>query len=99
MILFVLGLIDFIGSILVFLTLTKIQVLVGLSVLVALTLISKGIYSIITKSYFAAVVDLVASGFLLLASASIYIHYIVVLLVGTMLFIKSLQSIVPEFLG
>ena len=94
-----LGMIDFIGSILVFLTLTKIQLVIGLGTLVALTLIAKGIYSIMTKSYFAAVIDLISSGFLVLAAASIYIHYIVVLIVGTLLFIKSLQSIIPEFLG
>lgn len=99
MLLFMLGLIDFIGSILVFLTLTKIQVIASLGILVMLMLIAKGIYSIMTKSYFAAVVDLVSSGFLILAALSIYIHYVVVLIVGTLLFIKSLQSIIPEFLG
>lgn len=99
MLLFILGFIDFISSILLFLSLIKLPLILSIGFTVGVILALKGVYSITLRSYFAAGTDLLAAAFLILASKGIYIHYVVVVLVGVLLFIKSMQSMVPELLG
>lgn len=99
MLLFALGFIDFVSSILLFLSLTKTALIIGIGSIFGIVLVFKGIYSILTKSYFGALVDMLAATFLFLAFKAIYIHYVIVAVVGLLLFIKSMQSMIPEILG
>lgn len=101
MILFILGVIDLIGSIIVFLTLTKAQVLVSIGSPIAIFLIAKGIFSLSTheKSLFAAMVDICCAIVVALSAFGIFIHYMIVIILGLLLFLKSVQSLLPEVLS
>ena len=98
MILFLLGIIDLAGSILLFLSLARLPSILGIGLYLAIFLILKGLYSIPLKSYFAAVVDILSALFLLLSFGHIYIHYTLVILFGILLLAKSMQSLIPELL-
>ncbi len=105
MIVFILGLIDLIGSIFVFLTLTKAQVLPAVGLFFSALLILKSLYSLLVnigsneKSYFAAATDIIAAVLIALSTLGVFVHYAVVALVGILLFVKSMQSIIPEVMG
>ena len=99
MLLFILGFIDFVSSILLFLSLIKLPIILSISFTVGVILVLKGLYTLSMKSFFAAGTDLLAAAFLILASKGIYIHYVIVVVIGVLLFIKSMQSMVPELLG
>ena len=99
MLLFILGFFDFVSSILLFLSLIKLPIILSISFTVGVILVLKGLYTLSMKSFFAAGTDLLAAAFLILASKGIYIHYVIVVVIGVLLFIKSMQSMVPELLG
>lgn len=92
---------DFVGAIAVWLTLTKAPIFSSIGFPLAIFLVGKGIFSLATneKSLFAAITDITCAAIIMLSAMSIFVHYIVVLLFGMFLLIKSIQSLLPEVLN
>lgn len=93
MILLGLGLIDLIGAVLILLTLIGVTI-TGTAFIFGILLIIKGIYSLATMSMFGGITDIIAALFLFFLASLTIIPPIIVLIVGALLLIKSLQSIV-----
>lgn len=92
---FVLGWIDVIGSLLIFLSLIGIGYGFYFLWIIALIHLIKGLYSLAWGGYFAAFIDIVAGVILFLSYISIPMYYVLGAIVGILLLIKGVQSIIP----
>ena len=97
----VLGIIDIVSAIIVFLSIGKITALSGIGLFLSIILILKFLISIAPheKSLFGGIIDIIGAVIILLSSGGIYIHYIIPLVVGFFLFLKGVQSVIPEVIG
>jgi len=94
MILFILGIIDLATGVLLLLSMIHLQLGFAITIIHALFMLGKGLYSLAWKSYFASFTDLASGGILIFLSQTIFIHYSIVAIIGSLMIIKSLQSMV-----
>jgi len=94
MILFVLGLIDLATGILLLLSILHLQLGFAITIIHALFMLGKGLYSLAWRSHFASFTDLASGVMLIFLSQSIFIHYSIVFIVGVLMVIKSIQSMI-----
>ncbi|MBI4163501.1 MAG: hypothetical protein HY512_01445 [Candidatus Aenigmarchaeota archaeon] len=94
MILFVLGMIDLATGVLLLLSIGHIQLGFTITMIHAIFMFGKGLYSLAWKSYFASFTDMASGGILIFLSQTIFLHYSLVAIVGALMIIKSLQSMI-----
>lgn len=90
----ILGLLDLICTVFLFLSLAKSQALLGFVLILGIIMLLKGLWSLAVQSYFAGVTDLISGILLLLISQNIHLPDIIIWIFGILLFIKAMQSIV-----
>ncbi len=93
MLLFILGIIDLVASILVFLSLIHFQAAAMVIFIISGVLIIKGLMSLASLAMFPMITDFAGAAILLLTTQLIFIHYVIVAIIGLLLLVKSLQSI------
>lgn len=92
MIVFLLGMVDLLGSVFLFLSIFRFLV-PALLTPVSILLILKSLLSFSGKGFYAGFVDISSAILLLLAAASINLHYAIVAVIGILLFVKAFQSL------
>ena len=93
--LFVLGLIDLIGSVFIFFNLAGIGYGLYFLWIIALIHLVKGLYSLAWSGCFAAFIDIIAALILFLSYISIPMYYVLGIVIGILLLIKGIQSMIP----
>jgi len=96
MLLTILGSIDLIAGILLFLTVFNIGYGFSFFLILGIILLCKGLYSLAAHSLGAGTVDIVAALLLFLALWSIPLYYVITIIIGILLVIKGLQSMASE---
>ena len=94
MILFILGLVDLATGVLLMLSIIHLQLGFTITMIHAIFMFGKGLYSLAWRSYFASLTDLASGVILIFLSQSIFIHYSIVAIIGALMVIKSLQSMI-----
>ncbi len=94
MILFILGLIDLATGVLLLLSIIHLQLGFTITIIHAIFMFGKGLYSLAWRSYFGSFTDLASGVILIFLSQSIFIHYSVVAIIGALMVIKSMQSMI-----
>ncbi|HLD57969.1 MAG TPA: hypothetical protein VJA47_06680, partial [archaeon] len=72
MILFILGIIDLATGVLLLLSMIHLQLGFAITIIHALFMLGKGLYSLAWKSYFASFTDLASGGILIFLSQTIF---------------------------
>ena len=90
----ILGLLDLISSVFIFLSLLRSEAFLGLVLILGIIMLLKGIWSLVVQSYFAGITDFISGTLLLLISWKIYLPDIIIWIFGILLFIKAMQSII-----
>ena len=93
--LFVLGLVDIIGSFFIFLSFFGIGYGFYFLWIIAIVHFIKGFVSLVSAGYFAAFIDVGSGVILVLAYFSIPMYYVLGAIIGILLLIKGVQSIIP----
>lgn len=96
MLLTILGIIDAISAILLFLTVFNIGYGFPLLFFFGIILIVKALYSLAAKSRGAGLVDFVSAILLIIAGYGFPLYYILTILFGILILIKGLQGIFAE---
>lgn len=94
----ILGLLDFISAIFIFLSLARFQALLGLVLILGIIMLLKGAWSLAVQSYLGGITDLVSGILLMLISQKIYLPDIIIWIFGILLFIKAMQSVIFYFI-
>jgi len=93
--LFILGIIDIIGAVFIFLNMLGVGYGLYFLWIIALIHLIKGLFSVVSGGYFAAFIDLVSAFILLLSYLSIPMYYVLGIVIGILLLIKGFQSVIP----
>ena len=92
MIVFILGLIDLLGSVFLFLSIFHF-LFPALLTPISIALILKSLRSFSGKGFYAGFVDLSSAIILLLPTTSINLHYAITAIIGVLLLVKAFQSL------
>ncbi len=92
--LILLGLLDLISAVFIFLSLSRSQALLGFVLILGIIMLLKGIWSLAVHSFFAGFTDTISGILLLLISAKIYLPDIIIWIFGILILIKAMQSII-----